>query len=75
MLALASRAPMSDEKLDRLLEMTTRIETALWPDKNQKGILTQHDERLDKLESWRNYLTGAWAVVTAVATKHVFGKH
>lgn len=69
---------MSDDlnqKLDAILIQTTRIQTALWPDQNQKGILTLHDERLDKLESWRNYLTGAWAVVATFFGFHLTGKH
>ena len=70
---------MSDDLLHQniqtILEKTTRIETALWPDKNQKGVLTLHDERLDKLESWRNYLTGAWAVVATFFGFHLTGKH
>lgn len=69
---------MSDDlnqKLDAILIQTTRIQTALWPDQNQKGILTLHDERLDKLESWRNYLTGAWAVVATFFGVHLTGKH
>jgi len=69
---------MSDDlnqKIDAILVQTTRIQTALWPDQNQKGILTLHDERLDNLESWRNYLTGAWAVVATFFGFHLTGKH
>jgi hypothetical protein len=66
---------MSDEKLDAILAKTIRIEAALWPDEGQPGVLTEHDERLDNLESWRNYLTGAWAVVTAIFGFHWLGKH
>lgn len=57
-----------------ILLKTTRIETALWPDENQKGVLTIHDERLDSLERWRSYLTGAWAFAAAVVSKHLLGK-
>lgn len=68
---------MSDELHDdikQILEKTTRIEAALWPDPNQPGVLTRHTERIDKLEGWRNFLAGAWFVVTFVATT-VFGIH
>jgi hypothetical protein len=68
---------MSDEKLDLLLEKTTRIETALWPDYGQPSILTKHTERMDDIEdkiaelnTWKNRLIGAWAVVTSL-----FGIH
>ena len=69
---------MSDaynDKLDRILEDTTRIKTALWPDENQPGVLTRHDERLDNLERWRSYLAGAWAVVAALFGIHASGRH
>lgn len=49
------------------LAKTVQIETALWPDKGQKSLLTQHDERIDRLENWRSYLVGAWAVITTAA--------
>ena len=72
---------MSDEKLDLLLEKVTRIETSfertIWPDPNQPSIITRHTERMDDLEdkiaelnTWKNRLIGAWAVVTSL-----FGIH
>lgn len=62
------------DDIKKILEKTTRIETALWPDPNQPGTLTKFDERLDNLERWRSYLVGAWgAITTAAAT--VFGIH
>jgi hypothetical protein len=66
---------MSDEKLDQILSKTIRIEAALWPDEGQPGVLTEHDTRLSNLESWRNFLTGAWAVVTTLFGFHWLGKH
>jgi hypothetical protein len=76
---LAPLRPMTDEfssKLDRILEDTTRIKTALWPDEGQPGVLTQHEERLDKLEQWRNWLAGASAVISTFFGIHLGGgKH
>lgn len=67
---------MSDEKLDLILQKTIRIETALWPDDGQPGVLTRHDERLDNLEQWRNWLAGASAVISTFFGIHLgSGKH
>jgi len=66
---------MSDEKLDLILADTQRIKAALWPDEGQPGVLTVHGERIDSLESWRNYLGGAWAVITFIFGLHWVGKH
>lgn len=68
---------MTDElhqDIKQILQDTAEIKAALWPDKGQPGILTKHGERIDKLEGWRNFLAGAWFVVTFVATT-VFGVH
>lgn len=62
---------MSDDKLDQILAETIRIRTALWPDEGQPGVLTQHHDRITKLEGWRNYLVGAWAVVSAFFSIHI----
>jgi hypothetical protein len=63
-----------------ILLKTTRIETALWPDENQPGVLSKHDtrmneidERVDGLVNWRNYLTGAWSVLAALFGIHWVG--
>lgn len=59
-------------------ETLARLETALWPDRGQKGVLTQHDERLDELEAWRNRIVGALSLIAAGGVgvvKHIFGKH
>jgi len=60
-----------------ILQKTTRIETALWPDENQPGVLTKHDERLDKLEDWKSHIAGGMRVLgflwTALAA--LFGYH
>jgi hypothetical protein len=73
---------MMDEKLDLLLVKTTRIETALWPDDGQPGILTRHESRMDEIEEkikelngWKNRLIGAWGIVTTFFGIHVIGKH
>lgn len=45
--------------------------------KNLDGRLTSLDERVRKLETWRSYLIGAWAVATAAvgyAFKAVWAK-
>ena len=62
---------MSDDKLDQILAKTIRIETALWPDDGQPGVLSRHSERMDEiqadidsLKSWRSYLVGAWGAIT-----------
>jgi len=57
---------MSDEKLDKILEKTIRIETALWPDEGQPSILTKHEERLKSLEGWRYWLAGAWSLLATI---------
>jgi hypothetical protein len=62
------------DDIKKILEKTTRIETALWPDEGQPGTLTKHAERIDSLENWRSYLVGAWAVITTAAAT-VFGIH
>lgn len=62
-----SEAKIND-KLDELLTKVTRIETALWPDLYQPSVLTRHSTRIHDLENWRNYLTGAWFIVTTMAT-------
>ena len=61
--------------LTQNLAKTVKIETALWPDQGQKSRLTEHDERIDALEKWRNYLAGAWAVISTFFIGHIFGKH
>ena len=73
---------MSDDKIDQILAMTTRIETALWPDEGQPGVLTRHATRMDEIEdriqelnTWKNRLIGAWGIVTTFFGIHVIGKH
>lgn len=66
---------MSDEKLDQILAKTIRIESALWPDEGQPGVLTTHEERIKKLENWRSGLAYAWAVLTGLFGVHWMGKH
>jgi hypothetical protein len=66
---------MSDEKLDQILAKTIRIEAALWPDEGQPGVLSEHDDRLGKLENWRTGLAYAWGAVTTLFSVHWIGKH
>jgi hypothetical protein len=68
-----------EDKLDQILADTTRIKAALWPDEGQPGVLTRHgermdeiDNRIDELNTWKNRLIGAWAVVTSLFGIHTF---
>lgn len=68
---------MQDEKLDQILRELTRVNSALWPDEGQPGIITRHSARMDSIEDtmqdqiddlkgWRNYIVGAWGATTLV---------
>jgi hypothetical protein len=49
-----------------LMQMEGRIIEEVRANKKEfRNALEEQDARLDKLESWRNYLAGAWAVVAA----------
>jgi hypothetical protein len=56
------------------LAKTIQIESAIWPDKGQPSLLTVHENRIKSLETWRSWLGGAWAVVTALFGYHVSHK-
>jgi len=43
----------------------TRIRTVLAPDENKPNVISQLDDRVERLEDWRNYLLGAWGALCA----------
>ncbi len=53
------------DKLDAMAADVAQIKGALWPDEGQPSRITEAEHRLDKLEGWRNYLVGGWAVLSA----------
>jgi hypothetical protein len=53
------------------LAETVAIKTVLFPSPGQPSILEKHEERIKSLETWRSWLGGAWAVVTAFFGYHV----
>jgi hypothetical protein len=55
------------------LAKTVKIEAAIWPDEGQPSLLTEHSERIHRLENWRTGLSYAWAVVAALFGFHVSG--
>lgn len=57
---------MYDQKLDAILAKVSRIEGALYPDPGQPSRVTALETDVSSLKAWRNFLTGAWAVVTAI---------
>lgn len=57
------------------LRMTTEVHTILFPAPGQPNAIQAVSERVDKLETWRSYLAGAWAVISAFFGMHVLGKH
>jgi hypothetical protein len=61
--------------LRQVLEKTTRIETALWPDPGQPSKLTTLDSRVDSLESAKAWAIGAFAGLTGLFGLHLFGHH
>jgi hypothetical protein len=71
------RAP--DPRLDKIhdllvenLTLSRELKTTLFPDgPASKGRLADHEKRIGQLENWRNYLLGAWAVVSTFLGKHV----
>jgi hypothetical protein len=61
-------------KLDTLLDRTARFDAIIYPSPGQPSVIEDHAERISKLEGWRNFLAGAWTVVT-VAFSVLFGLH
>jgi hypothetical protein len=50
-----------------LMQMEGRIIEEVRANKKEfRTALTEQDRRIDKLESWRNYLAGAWGVIAGL---------
>ena len=71
-----------DEKLDEILERLNTMHGKLFGMTGDNGFvgeteetLSKIDERLDKLENWRSYLAGAWAVLAGFIGYQATGKH
>lgn len=67
---------MSDEKLDRIIAKLdeqgrdlTEIRTILLPP-GEEPPLAAIEDRVRRLENWRSYLAGAWAVVAGALGIH-----
>jgi hypothetical protein len=63
------------DDLRKVLEKTTRIETALWPDPGQPSTITRLDTRVGSLESAKAWAIGAFAGLTGLFGIHLFGHH
>ncbi len=57
------------------LRVTTEIHTVLFPAPGQPNAVQSLTHRVAKLEAWRSFLSGAWAVVTAIFSWHVVKGH
>jgi len=62
------------EMLTENLALTNRMCAVLFPP-NEPSAITTINKRINRLESWRSYLTGAYAVIAGLFSIHVLSKH
>jgi hypothetical protein len=61
--------------IQKVLEKTTKIESAIWPDPGQPSVLTKLDERIDALETAKAWAIGAFAVISSAFGIHIGVTH
>jgi hypothetical protein len=61
--------------LQKVLEKTTRIESAIWPSPGQPSAFEHLQERVSSLETAKAWAIGAFAVLSSLFGIHLGGGH